>query len=75
MLLALVAAMLVQAAPAPHRVLIRDVTIVSPERKDPLRQGYVVLENDRIAAVGHGAPPRPAGIRSSSAGDGCSSPD
>ncbi|HUR02287.1 MAG TPA: hypothetical protein VM347_07100, partial [Nonomuraea sp.] len=40
-----------------HRVLIRDVTIVSPERKDPLQQGYVVLENDRIAAVGHGAPP------------------
>jgi len=57
MLLALVAAMLVQAAPPPHRVLIRDVTIVSPERKAPLRQGYVVLENDRIAAVGHGAPP------------------
>ena len=57
MLLALVAAMLVQAAPPPPRVLIRDVTIVSPERKGPLRHGYVVLENDRIAAVGHGAPP------------------
>ena len=30
---------------------------VSPERKAPLRQGYVVLENDRIAAVGYGDPP------------------
>jgi imidazolonepropionase-like amidohydrolase len=57
MLLALVAAMLVQAPPAPHRVLIRDVTIVSPERQAPLRHGYVVLENDRIAAVGRGTPP------------------
>jgi imidazolonepropionase-like amidohydrolase len=57
MLLALAAAMLVQAAPLPHRVLIRDVTIVSPERKSSLRQGYVVLENDRIAAVGRGTPP------------------
>jgi len=37
MLLALVAAMLVQAPPAPHRVLIRDVTIVSLERKVPLQ--------------------------------------
>jgi imidazolonepropionase-like amidohydrolase len=57
MLLALVAAMLVQAPPAPHRVLIRDVTIVSPERKAPLQQGYVILADDRIAAVGHGTPP------------------
>lgn len=55
--LALVAAMLLQAPPAPHRVLIRDVTIVSPERKAPLQQGYVVLQNDRIAAVGQGTPP------------------
>ena len=37
--------MLVQAPPAPHRVLTRDVTIISPERKAPLQQGYVVLEN------------------------------
>jgi cytosine/adenosine deaminase-related metal-dependent hydrolase len=57
MLLPLLAALLVQAPPAPHRVLIRDVTVISPERKEPLQQGYVVLENDRIAAVGHGAPP------------------
>jgi imidazolonepropionase-like amidohydrolase len=57
MLLALAAAMLVQAPPEPHRVLIRDVTIVSPERKAPLQHGYVVLENARIAAVGQGAPP------------------
>ncbi|HEX3233877.1 MAG TPA: amidohydrolase family protein [Gemmatimonadales bacterium] len=57
MLLALVTAMLVQTPPLPHRVLIRDVTIVSPERKAPLQHGYVVLENDRIAAVGHGTPP------------------
>jgi imidazolonepropionase-like amidohydrolase len=57
MLLTLVAALLVQAPPAPHRVLIRDVTIVSPERKTPLENGYVVLENDRIAAVGQGTPP------------------
>jgi imidazolonepropionase-like amidohydrolase len=57
MLLALVAAMLVQAPPAPRRILIRDVTIVSSERKAPLRHGYVVLENDRIAAVGQGTPP------------------
>jgi imidazolonepropionase-like amidohydrolase len=56
MLFALVTALLIQA-PAPHRVLIRDVTIVSPERKAPLEHGYVVLENDRIAAVGHGTPP------------------
>ena len=57
MLLALAAAMLVQAPPPPHRILIRDVTIVSPERKAPLQRGYVVLENDRIVAVGQGAPP------------------
>jgi hypothetical protein len=57
MLLALVTALLVQAPSAPHRVLIRDVTIVSPERASPLPHGYVVLENDRIAAVGHGTPP------------------
>ena len=47
----------VQTTPAPHRILIRDVTIVSPERTSPLRHGYVVLEGDRIAAVGQGAPP------------------
>ena len=57
----------VQAPPAPHRVLIQDVTIISPERKTPLQQGYVVLENDRIAAVGRGRRPRAAGIRSSPA--------
>lgn len=57
MLVALLAALLVQASPAPHRVLIRDVTIVSPERKAPLRRGYVALENDRITAVGYGDPP------------------
>jgi imidazolonepropionase-like amidohydrolase len=56
-LLSLVAALLVQAPPAPHRLLIQDVTIVSPERKAPLQQGYVLLENDRIAAVGQGTPP------------------
>ena len=75
MLLPLLAALLVQAPPPPHRVLIRDVTIISPERKAPLQHGYVVLENDRIAAVGQGAPPAAAGIRSSPAGDGCSSLD
>ena len=57
MLLALLAALLVQAPPATHRVLIRDVTIVSPERTTPLQRGYVVLENDRIATVGQGTPP------------------
>jgi imidazolonepropionase-like amidohydrolase len=56
MLLALLA-MAVQAPPSPRRVLIRDVTIVSPERKTPLGHGYVVLEGDRIAAVGQGTPP------------------
>jgi imidazolonepropionase-like amidohydrolase len=61
MLLALVAAMLVQSPPVPHRVLVRDVTIISPERKAPLQHGYVVIENDRIAAVGHGAPPAARG--------------
>ena len=48
----------VQAPPAPSRILIRVVTIVSPERKAPLRHGYVVIEGDRIAAGGQGAPPR-----------------
>ena len=57
MTLLFLAALLVQAPPAAHRILIRDVTIVSPERKTPLQHGYVVLENDRIAAVGQGAPP------------------
>jgi hypothetical protein len=57
MLLVLAAAMLVQAPSPPHRVLIRDVTIVSPERKAPLQHGYVVLEGDRITAVGQGTPP------------------
>ena len=56
MLLALLA-MATQTPPSPQRVLIRDVTIVSPERKTPLRHGYVVLEGDRIAAVGQGTPP------------------
>jgi imidazolonepropionase-like amidohydrolase len=57
MLLALLAATLLQAHPSPHRVLIRDVTIVSPERPSPVEHGYVVLENDRITAVGQGTPP------------------
>lgn len=57
MLVALVAALLLQTGPASHRILIRDVTIVSPERAAPLPGSYVVLENDRIAAVGQGAPP------------------
>src|SRR5262245_40044391 len=52
-------AMAVQAPPSPLRVLIQNVTIVSPERRTPLRQGYVVLEDDRIAARGQGTtPPR-----------------
>jgi imidazolonepropionase-like amidohydrolase len=61
MLLPLLAALLIQAPPSPHRVLIRDVTIISPERKAPLQHGYVVLENDRIAAVGQGTPPSARG--------------
>ena len=56
MILALLA-MAVQAPPSPQRVLIQDVTVVSPERQTPLRHGYVVLEDDRIAAVGQGTPP------------------
>ena len=46
--------MAVQAPPSPQRVLIRDVTVVSPERTAPLRHGYVVLEGDRIARGGAG---------------------
>ena len=57
MFLALLASLSVQAPPASHRVLIQDVTIVSPERKTPLQHGYVVLENDRIGVVGGGMPP------------------
>ena len=57
MLLALLASLSVQAPPAPRRVLIQDVTIISSERKHPLQHGYVVLENDRIGAVGQGTPP------------------
>ena len=57
MLLALLATLLIQAPPPVHRVLIQDVTIVSPERKTPLHHGYVVLESDRIGAVGQGTPP------------------
>ena len=76
MLLPLLAALLVQAPPPPHRVLIQDVTIVSPERKAPLRQGYVVLENDRIARGGPGHAARgPVGFGRRPAADGCSSPD
>jgi imidazolonepropionase-like amidohydrolase len=56
MSLALLTTLLIQAPP-PHRVLIEDVTIVSPERKAPLQRGYVVLKNDHIEAVGQGAPP------------------
>jgi imidazolonepropionase-like amidohydrolase len=58
MMLALMA-MAVQGPPSPppHRVLIQAVTIVSPERRTPLRRGYVVVEGDRIAAVGQGTPP------------------
>jgi len=56
MILALLA-MAVQAPPSPRRVLIQDVTVVSPERQTPLRHGYVVVEGHRIAAVGQGTPP------------------
>ena len=58
-MLSVLLALLVQAFPptAPRRVLIQDVTIVSPERRTPLRHGYVVLAGDRIAAVGKGTPP------------------
>ena len=56
MILALLA-MAVQAPPPPQRVLIQDVTVVSPERRAPLRHGYVVLEGERIARVGQGTPP------------------
>jgi imidazolonepropionase-like amidohydrolase len=56
MILALLA-MAVQAPPSPQRVLIQDVTVVSPEQRTPLRHGYVVVEGDRIAAVGQGTPP------------------
>ena len=37
--------------------MIRDVTVVSPERRTPLRDGYVVVEGDQIAGVGQGTPP------------------
>ena len=56
MILALLA-MALQGSPSPSRILIRDVTVVSPERSAPLQGGYVVLEGDRIAAVGQGTPP------------------
>ena len=56
MILALLA-MAVQAPPPPQRVLIQDVTVVSPERRAPLRHGYVDLEGERIARVGQGTPP------------------
>ena len=41
----------------PQRILLRDVTIVSPERATPLRDAYVLLDGDQIAAIGRGTPP------------------
>jgi imidazolonepropionase-like amidohydrolase len=57
MFLAFLAAIQPQGATPPRRVLIHDVRITSPERTAPLQNGYVVIEGDRIAAVGQGAPP------------------
>jgi imidazolonepropionase-like amidohydrolase len=41
----------------PRRIVIRNVRIVSPERRTPLENGYVVIEGDRITATGTGTPP------------------
>jgi hypothetical protein len=51
---------------APHgALLIRDVTLISPERATPLPHADVLIENDRITAIGaqHGRPVRPADLR------------
>lgn len=37
-------------------LLLRDVTIVSPERETPLANGWVAVRNGRIAALGDGKP-------------------
>ncbi len=70
MLLALAAAMLVQAPPAPHRVLIRDVTIVSPERKTRCGRATSSWRTTGSPRWATARRPLPAGIRSSPAGTG-----
>ena len=45
-------------------IWIRDVTLVSPERKAPLQNAHVLIRGERIAWVGASAPPDlPAGAR------------
>lgn len=57
MFLALLTVLQPQVGTPPRRVLIQDVRIISPERTTPLQRGFVVIEGDRIAEVGQGAPP------------------
>ncbi|MCK5439958.1 MAG: amidohydrolase family protein, partial [Gemmatimonadetes bacterium] len=44
------------AQDTPNPLLIRDITIVSPEREAPLENGWVAIEGGRIRAVGTGEP-------------------
>jgi len=45
--------------PAPRRIWITDVTIVSPENLADLARGSVLIENERIARVERKADARP----------------
>jgi imidazolonepropionase-like amidohydrolase len=43
-------------------LLIRDVTIISPEREAPVTDGWVTVDDGKIAATGTGTPPAAATV-------------
>jgi imidazolonepropionase-like amidohydrolase len=55
-MIGLLAAVLLAQGPPPRRILIDDVKIISPDRLAPLEHGFVIIEGDRIAAIGQGNP-------------------
>ncbi|MCX6125752.1 MAG: amidohydrolase family protein [Proteobacteria bacterium] len=42
---------------AASKVLIQNVTVISPERSSPLENAFVLMEGDRILTIGQGAAP------------------
>ena len=50
------------SAPAAGGIWIRDVTVVSPERTEPLAHAHVLVRDGRIVRVDTSAPPEAAGL-------------
>jgi hypothetical protein len=42
----------IQAASSDNQIIIRDVTVISPERDDPLPHTNVIIRGERINQVG-----------------------